>query len=189
MFSSRFIYIALVLIVFFATVQIGVAKAQELEIKNCVLDKKQGRIRINFGVKLKQVQKLDEYLSEGSPLKLICKGSLYQDRTFWMDKKLKQSQITFILDNNPLTQKYILTELASKNSSREKDLNKLLDKHWGELQLDLGKWDSLPKGNDYTFQLQVLLKRAEVPGWMEVVLFFWSWEQLSSRVYEIDFSY
>ncbi len=189
MFSNRFIYIFLASIVFVTAVQTAGAKAQELEIKNCVLDKKQGRIRINFGVQLKQVKKLDQYLSEGSPLELICRGSLYQDRTFWMDKKLNQSQITFRLDNNPLTQKYVLTDLGNQNSFEGSELKKLLHNHWKELELDLGEWDSIPKGDDYTFQLQVMLKRGEVPGWMEFMLFFWSWDQLSSKVYEIEFSH
>lgn len=179
----------MVFIVFFAIVHTNKAKAQELKIKNCVLDKKKGRIKVNFGVELKNIQKLNKYLSEGSPLKLTCTGRLFKNRTFWMDKKLKDTKFTFKLDYNPLTQKYALSNLANKNSSRSSNLKKLLNKYWNELELEMGEWASIPKGNDYTLQLQVSLKRGEIPGWLEVMLFFWSWDQLSSKIYEIDFSY
>ena len=189
MLPRRFLYVIFAFIVVFALVQTNSLKAQELEIKDCVLDKKQGRIRINFGLVLKNSEKLNQYLAEGSPLKLGCTGRLYKNRIFWMDKKLKENKLEFELDYNPLTQKYMLTNLNNKNSSRSGSLKKMLVEHWKELELDLGKWDSIPKDKEYTLQLEVSLKRGKVPGWMEVILFFWSWDQLSSKIYEIDFNY
>jgi len=189
MFSRKFLYVIVLFTVLLAIMQVNTLKAQELEIKNCVLNKKQGRILINFGIELTNAAKLNQYLSEGSPLNLSCTGRLYKNRTFWMDKKLKENNLTFNLDYNPLTQKYILSNSVNKNSTQSSSLKKMLDKHWGELELDLGKWDSVPKGNEYTLQLEVVLRRGKIPGWMEVMLFFWSWDQLSSKIYEMGFSY
>ncbi len=189
MLPSRILYILLFFVVSLAILPTNNLHAQELEIKDCVMAKKQGSILINFGVELRNAQELNEYLSEGSPLKLICTGKLFKDRSFWLDKKLKEKKLIFELDYNPLTQKYTLSNSNIKNSTQSQSLKKLFEKYWKELELDLGNWNSIPQGSDYTFQLEVELKRGKVPGWMKVVLFFWSWDKLSSKTYEMDFSY
>lgn len=189
MYVNKMVWVVLVFVVFFTLLQSEAGKAQVLEIKNCVLYKSQGNIKFKFGIELNKVQKLKQYLSEGSPLKMICNLRLFKERPFWIDKELKKRKLSYELNNNPLTQKYILTNLVNKNSIKGKNLNKLLNARWKELELFLGKWDALPRDKDYTIEIEVLLKRGKVPGWLKMVSFFWSWEELSSEVYEINFTY
>jgi hypothetical protein len=172
------------------TVWCGSACAQNIELKNLILDNEKGEIQLRFGIKVNKMQELQQYLQEdGYTLRLRCRAELLKTRTLWWDESLGENEVVFDLSCNQLSQQYILHNVSESGKATSEDLEKILRKHWRHLTILLGKWRNLTKRENYAVELDVTLRRANVPMWLRKALFFWSWDVVSSRRYRMDFTY
>ncbi|MFP4392368.1 MAG: DUF4390 domain-containing protein [Desulfohalobiaceae bacterium] len=164
-------------------------QAQDLEFQNVVLDNVSGSIQVNFGIEVLDVHALEEHLSEGLVLQMVCKAKLIRNRRWWMDKLLHQEEQKFELKSQPLQDSYVLQRKGWENNLKDQDLGQLLNKAWSRLRLQLGSWEELKSGEDYAIELHLSLKRSNVPWWLRKSLFFWSWDLVPEKNYRMDFKY
>jgi hypothetical protein len=168
---------------------VNAAWAQELILKNLVLDNVAGDIQLRFGVALQDLDKVEDLLQEGATITMGGESSLIRKRKLFWDKTLKHAEMTFELKKDPLSETYILTDTRTQRVMKNQDLPTLIKANWGTLSMSLGSWDSLPRGVKYAMNLKVVLKRAHVPGWLKTALFFWSWDVVDQKQYRMDFVY
>lgn len=167
----------------------GKAQAQQLELKNLVLHNVSGQIQLSYGVEIQDVQALHDYLDQGMVLQLRSKVKLVRNRRWWRDSLLGQEEMVFELKSRPLQGEYVLTKQGSSDSQRDKDLSRLLSRHWSGLKVRLGNWSELSPDTDYAVELLLSLKRSDVPLWLKKSLFFWSWDLAPERKFKMDFTY
>jgi hypothetical protein len=188
---ARFRKSLLILILFAAMLAwSGTVCAEQLELRNLVLDNEKGGIQLRFGIIVDEEELLKEYLQEdGYTLRLRCRAQLLKTRTLWWDEGLAENEIVFELSCNQLSQQYTLRNLGGGEKATAEDLGNMLRKQWHHLTIRLGEWRNLTKRESYAVELDVTLRRANVPMWLRKALFFWSWDVVSSRRYRMDFTY
>ncbi len=169
--------------------QAGTALAQGLDLDNFVLDNQEGRITVRFGVRVLALDELEQALSDGSSVGLVCKAFVYRKRTLWPDSEIAGTKLVSLLRKRGLDQDFEAVLPDEKEPLRDRDLPVLLEKAWGEINLDLGLWDTLEPGSKYSLQLEISLTRVDVPVWLRYMVFFWSWDVLPSTGYRLDFDY
>jgi hypothetical protein len=163
--------------------------AQDLVLKNLVLDNVAGEIQLRFGIEPLDSEKLQKYLLDSVTLKLQCQATLFRERNIWLDKDLAHDHCVFEIKQNPITQKYSIVNVQTEKEHIESSLDALLNKHINKLCLHLGIWQTLRKGEKYSIELFVSLKRSGIPGWVKKCLFFWSWDIVPTQKYRMHFTY
>ncbi|MDY7002233.1 MAG: DUF4390 domain-containing protein, partial [Thermodesulfobacteriota bacterium] len=169
--------------------QAGTALAQGLDLDNFVLDNQAGRITVRFGVRVFAFDELEEVLSDGSSVGLVCEASVYRKRALWPDSEVAATKLVSLLRKHGLAQDFEVTLSDEKEPLSARELPALLEKAWGEITLDLGLWEALEPGSKYSLQLEISLMRMDVPVWLRYMVFFWSWDVLPSTGYRLDFEY
>ena len=167
----------------------GPARAQGLELVNLALDNRGGNLAVHFGLKAEGLAQVKAALDQGSDLVLRCRADVRRVRTLFFDSRVAGLDFESRLTADGLAQEYGVELPGGGRPLRGKDLGALLDRAWGAVTLDLGPWKALTPGNEYVLRLDVSLKRADVPGWVRVAVFFWSWDVLPAAHYEQEFRF
>jgi hypothetical protein len=163
--------------------------AAGLELANLTLDNRGGNLSVHFGLKVEGLAAVKAALDQGSELALRCRVDVRRVRTLFFDSRVAGLDFESRLKADGLAQEYSVELPGGGNPLRGKDLETLLVKAWGNVNLDLGPWKALTSGHAYALSLDVSLKRADVPGWIRVAAFFWSWDVLPTTHYEQDFRF
>lgn len=163
--------------------------AQEILLKNLVLDNVAGDIQLRFGVEVEALDHVEDLLHDGVTITMTSESRLIRTRSFVWDKTLEKSELEFELKEDPLSRTYVLTDIKNEKEMKNKDLGVLIQSNWSSLTMSLGNWNDLPQGVKYAMNLQVVLKRANVPVWLKAALFFWSWDVVDQKHYRMDFLY
>ncbi len=163
--------------------------AQGIQLRNFVLDNRDGNITIRFSLDLNKRDRdqIEAMLLDGARLGLHCKAELYRKRNFWTSKLLAQGQQDSQLRADELSRVYVIK--IGKDETQDKTLEKLLQRVWTDIQLNLGPFSMLQRGNEYFLDLDVSLKKDDVPAWMRWSLFFRSWEAVPGARYQMNFEY
>ncbi len=163
--------------------------AQGIQLRNFVLDNRDGNIMIRFSLELNKRDRdlIQAMLQDGARLRLICSAALYRKRDFWTSKKLAEGVLDSQLRADELSQRFVLK--TPDGETQDKTLDKLLRRAWADIQLNLGPFSLLQRGNEYFLDLDVTLKKDEIPAWMRWSLFFRSWEAVPGARYQMNFEY
>lgn len=167
----------------------GLVQAQTIELNKLALDNLGDSLQLYFGFAPKEFAEFQELLEDGVPLKLSCKAFVWRSFAFWPDKLVSQEEVHFELTTNALTKEYVFTDLQRNQASKNKKLESLLRANLEELSLNLGDWESLVRGQEYALELEVCLKRNDVPNWLLATLFFWRGDILKDKKYTMRFTY
>ncbi|MEW5774688.1 MAG: DUF4390 domain-containing protein [Thermodesulfobacteriota bacterium] len=167
----------------------GLALAQGLELTNLTLDNRGGNLSAHFGLRAEGLAAVKAALDQGSELGLRCRVDVHRVRTMFFDSRVAGLDFESRLGFDRLAQEYSVELPGGGNPLRGKDLAALLAKAWGAVTLDLGPWKALAPGHEYVLSLDVSLKRLDVPGWIRVAAFFWSWDVLPATHYEQGFRF
>lgn len=165
------------------------AFGQTLELGNLVLDNQQGEITVRFGVRLDELASLQDVLESGSPVILQSRGSVSGIKTLWFDDTVAEAQWESELRYDALGKRYVMQLPGSSEKLEDVSLARILQKGWGRVSLVLGPWKTLQPGTDYRLDLQIRMKREDVPAWLKYVVFFKSWDVYPLANYQLDFSY
>ena len=182
-------YPAFILILVLILVWPVPASAQGLDLDNFVLDNQSGRITVRFGVRVLALDELEQALSDGSSVGLVCEAAVYRKRPLWPDAEVAGTKVVSLLHRHGLARDFEVALWDGKEPLRARELGDLLEKAWGEINLDLGSWETLEPGSKYSLQLEISLTRMDVPVWLRYMVFFWSWDVLPSTGYRLDFEY
>lgn len=167
----------------------GPALAQGLELDNLTLDNHGGNLSVHFGLRVDGLAAVKAALEQGSELALRCRVDVHRVRTMFFDSRIAGLDFESRLEFDGLAQEYSVELPGGGKPLRGKDLGALLARAWGAVTLDLGPWKALAPGHEYALSLDVSLKRADVPGWIRVAVFFWSWDVLPATHYEQGFRF
>ena len=167
----------------------GLAPAAGLELANLALDNRGGNLSVHFGLKVEDLAAVKASLDQGSELGLRCRVDVERVRTLFFDSRVAGLDFESRLKADGLAQEYSVELPGGGKPLRGKDLAALLAKAWGNVTLDLGPWKALAPGHEYALSLDVSLKRVDVPAWVRVAVFFWSWDVLPATHYEQDFRF
>ncbi|MFP4049346.1 MAG: DUF4390 domain-containing protein [Desulfovermiculus sp.] len=165
------------------------AGAQQLVLKNFVLDNVGERIQLRFGLEVEEMKKLQNSLENGGRVRMQCSIYLRRQRGWWPDSTVAQKTFCYDLKNNPLTQTYSMVNCQTDKKFSDNSLQELIQKNWTDITLDLGPWSVLHSGSSYFVEMNLQLKRPDVPAWLKTALFFWSWDVLASQTYRMQFMY
>lgn len=160
-----------------------------LELGNLILDNLAGNITVRFGVRVDQLEELEQVLAEGSTVGLVCEGGVSRRKSMWPDKTLAEEEWVSTLRRDVLAQDYVLDLPGAEKALRSKDLAALLKDGWGRLSMVIGPWAALSPGGEYSLDLSITLTRRDVPVWLRYVVFFKSWDVYQPVSYQLDFRY
>jgi hypothetical protein len=165
------------------------AHAERIGLSNLVVDNQEGRIKVRFGVDIKDVEAVSQALEKGEVLALQCRATLSRKRDYLWDTEGVSAETTSRLvlqDGGPYEISY---PDGLREHYRGRDLALVMKEAWGAMNLDLGDWNTLARGNVYTLTLDIRLKRLDIASWTKGLLFFWNFDAVSPASYQLDFSY
>lgn len=165
------------------------AAAQSLVLSNLVVDNQAGSLMTRFGVTVEGMAGITENLQNGATLGLICKAKLSGRSGLFGSPQLAAAEMTSRLKFDALTKEYTLLLPGREAPLKNIHLDELLRAGWGELNLDMGSWRMLERGQEYTLALDIRLVHTDIPNWFKRTLFFWSWDVAPSTTYQLHFKY
>lgn len=163
--------------------------AQSLTLKPPSLADAGGRITARFGVSVEDVPILKGELEDGLALVLVCEVGLYRENDWWLSSRVASGKLTSGLRFDPLKQEYVMTTPGGGQPLRDKDLVKLLEKGWGDVEVALGSWALLEKGQKYSLRLFTSMNEEDAPDGILRYLYFWSWNPGAENSFQLDFTY
>ena len=167
----------------------SVAHAQTLTLSNLVVDNKAGTFTARFGVGVTGVDEIAEVLANGVVLALRCQATLLRKRSYWMDAAVAETTSVSTIRRDAISREFMLRLDGREAPLTGKQLAPLLAQAWGQIQLDLGPWDRLKRGEEYQLRLRLSLDRTEIPDWVRDTVFFWSWDVVPATNYTLEFAY
>jgi hypothetical protein len=167
----------------------GPAHAERIGLSNLVVDNQEGRIKVRFGVDIKDVEAVKQALENGEVLALQCKATLSRKRDYLWNTDVAVAETVSHLVLREGGPYEISHPGGLRENFRGRDLALVMKEAWGAMSLDLGAWDTLARGNVYSLTLEIRLMRQDVSSWTKGLLFFWNFDAVSPVKYQLDFSY
>jgi len=186
--AARFIFALLCLALAGLCLTTDALATQNLTLSNFVMDNQQGNVTLRFSLAIDDVESLRALLQDGSLLALKCRAKLARKRGHWLSKTLVDVEARHLLSGNSLTHEFLLEQDQVK-TLRNKSLAALLAEGWNHMEINLGPFSLLERGQSYAVELEVSLLQADVPAWMRWALFFKSWEVAPAAGYRLDFEF
>ena len=166
------------------------AAAQSIALSNLVVDNQEGRIKVRFGVDIKNLDAVKDALADGQTLLLECRATLSLKREYAWNKDVAKAELKSVFSMPSTGGSYeIVLPAKHQERFRSRDASLVMKEAWSELAMDLGAWNLLAKGNDYALMLEIRLLRQNVPTWVKGTLFFWNFDAVPAGKYQLDFSY
>lgn len=165
------------------------AQAQHIVLSDLVLDNHAGNVMVRFSLALDDEREIEQVLIDGARLALVCRASLSDASGLLFDSTVTEARYVNRLSYDSLSKEFYLERSGGDPPVRGRDLASLLKEYWSVIEIDLGAFEALERGNDYALDLDVELKYDDVPKWLRRTLFFWSWSVAPSASYRMEFEY
>jgi len=162
-------------------------RAQELLLNNLVLNNFEGKIWVRFGVEPTGIEPIRQALLAGEQLALVCKARLSLKRDYVWNHEVSHARWESRLRR--LKGGEYAIDVPGQGAVADKELHALFRKAWGEILIDLGSWDRLERGQNYSLTLELTLTRPDVSPWLKKGLFFWPFDAATPVSYQLDFTY
>ncbi len=151
-----------------------------------VLDNHDGRVRLSCGIRVTDGGPIIDALSEGMDLELVCTGTLNRMRTVLWNETLGVQRFNAVLKGDLLNRKFVLEQNGQRKVFSESAFVDELNRAWARLSFDLGPWSLLDSQERYSVRINVSVKKTEIPSWVRVPLFFWSWDVVPETTYRME---
>ncbi|ADU61171.1 MAG: DUF4390 domain-containing protein [Pseudodesulfovibrio sp.] len=165
------------------------ARAQTINLMAPSIANVSGMLTARFGVTVVEKVMLKGELQDGAQLALRCAVSLYKARDYWLDGHLASSSFESVLSSDPLTGEFLMTLPGRSTPLRAKDIETLLREGWGTIEVSLGPWDMLERGQKYSLILNTSMNEADAPDGVSRFIYFWSWDAGADASFQLDFTY
>jgi hypothetical protein len=164
----------------------GASSSAPVILDGVVLDNHDGRVRLSCGVRIADPAPIRDALSEGMDLELVCTGTLHRVRTVLWNETLAEQRFNAVLKGDLLSRRYVLEQEGTRKVFSEDSLAEELNRSWARLDFDLGHWSLIDPGERYVIGINVSLKKTEIPAWVRLPLFFWSWDVVPETSYRME---
>jgi hypothetical protein len=165
------------------------ARAQAISLKAPSLANVSGVLTTRFGINVDEVVVLKGELEDGAQLALRCSISLHKTRDYWLDGHLASAFFVSQLSREPLSGEFVMTLPGRATPLRNKNLQALLAEGWGAVEVGLGPWDMLERGQKYSLSLDAFMNDADAPEGVSRFIYFWSWDAGAGTTFQLDFTY
>ena len=162
------------------------ASPASLVLDDVVLDNRDGRVKLGCGVRVEDETSIREALADGMDLEMVCTGTLSRVRTAMWDETLGVQRFKAELKGDLLNRQVILSQEGRRKVFSETALAEELNRAWARLNFDLGPWSLIDRQERYVVRINVTLKKTEIPAWVRVPLFFWSWDVVPEADYRME---
>ncbi len=137
-------------------------------------------IQVDFFFNLSNLDEIDKILKDGVSINVDTLAHLYEKNTIFPDEELQTFISGWQITYEPLTNEYLLYH-KNNTPQKSRDLEELFQSILSHIKVELNYLEPLDRSNDYYIQLDLGLRHATVPPWLETTLFFWKWDIASSN--------
>lgn len=145
-----------------------------------------GNARLEAAVTISDFSPVRANLRDGAALNLEMGVTVERPRLMLPSKTLIERHILYQIRFDPLTREYVLLREAAP-PLRQRKLETLLDDVLGDALIPLAPPAPLLPGETYRAVLNLTMRHAHVPPWLEKALFFWSWDVVTPATFTLDF--
>ena len=164
-------------------------QAQSLVLNDLVVDNTNGTMTVHYGVLVEDAPAIEQALSEGLNLRFSGHAALYRKRSMWWDEFLVENDFICDIREDILKQEGVLTMDGEEIRFPMDDFARVFQERLEHMVTPLGPWSRVQKGTTYIVRLTLAMSRVDVPVWIRVPLFFWSWDLVPETRFEMEFSY
>ena len=167
----------------------GALRAEFLTLDDLVVDNADGIMTVHYGVQVHDAEGIRTALLQGLHLRFTGTATLYKKRSLWWDKFLAENSFVCDLRHDALKQEVVLCQGTEEKRFPLEEFVEYLNVGLRNLSIPIGSWDLIQRGNVYQIQLCLTLTREDVPAWIRIPLFFWSWDLFPDNTFQMEFSY
>ncbi|MDR2050491.1 MAG: DUF4390 domain-containing protein [Deltaproteobacteria bacterium] len=135
---------------------------------------REGILYLALSLSVDNEDSLGDLLREGVNLELKVEVSVERKRFFWFNEEMAELSFSSQLRHDPLTREFRLTLSGNSQVFRDELLRRLLAGTWKKLEFPLLESSLFEKEEEYLVDMNLTLKRTEVPVWLERTLMFWT---------------
>ncbi|BCS89159.1 DUF4390 domain-containing protein [Pseudodesulfovibrio sediminis] len=179
----------LFLTIFVVLFWVGPVLAQTLTLTAPSLANVRGRLTARFGVSVAELPVLKGELMDGDVLVLKCRVGLYKDSAYWLDDEISMAYFWSSVKYDTATNEFVMKLASEEALLRGSDLGQLLARGWSKLEIQLGSWALLDRGQKYSLKIDTSLKEQGAHEGLMRYVFFWDWESGSDNSFQLDFTY
>ncbi len=184
-FRTATIFLAGLTLLIFA----AVAHAQTLSLLAPAIANENGALTTRFGVTVVELPILKGELMDGVALVLKCDIGLSEVSDYWIDSEVAEAEFVSTLKFEALTQEFSMTLPSRSTPLKNKNLSSLLKEGWGTIEIALGPWNILERGQKYSLSLQTTMNEVGAPDGLMRYLYFWSLDAGTDTTFLLNFTY
>ncbi len=124
---------------------------------------------------LSSLEMIEKTLKNGSSVNIDYRATLYKERAFFPDQELEHYISGRQVRYDALTHEFILYH-ENKTPKKSRSLKDLLYQEFSYLNISLNLSNPLEESENYFVLLDLGLRHATIPPWLETTLFFWKWD-------------
>ena len=167
---------------------VGLLHAQPLILNDLVVDNSNGTMTVHYGVQVEDAPAIEQALSEGLKLRFVGHVALYKKRSLWWNEFLVENDFVCDLREDTLKQEVVLVIDDQETRFPMSELARVFQERLEHLVTPLGPWSMVDKKTTYIVRLTLTMSRIDVPVWIRVPLFFWSWDLVPETTFEMEFA-
>ena len=114
---------------------------------------------------------------------------LHKENAYWIDREISTATFESVLKFDALTKVFTLVLPARSTPLRNENLRQLLKKGWGTIEVGLGSWDMLERGQKYSLTLNTTMNEKGAPEGISRFIYFWSLDVGADNSFQLDFTY
>lgn len=146
---------------------------------------------VDYQLWLKGLVPIRDQLREGAHMAIEGSIRLFQRNLLRPNSELAAQILAWTLRHDPLTREFMIADVSVPEGqiTRSPHLDSLLRDAWKDLHAVLAPAEPFEDDETYIVRLELVLKYAEVPPWLQKALFFWSWELSPKCTFEHEFTW
>ncbi len=168
---------------------VGLLRAESMTLDDLVVDNANGTMTVHYGVQVHDIEAVRSALAQGLHLRFTGTATLYKKRSLWWDEFLAENVIACDLWQDVLKQEVVFRHGGEESRFPFAHLAEQLAARLHRFSLPVGSWNLIKRGNVYEIRLRLSLGREDVPAWIRIPLFFWSWDLFPDSIFQMEFSY
>jgi hypothetical protein len=150
------------------------------------------QVTADYQLSLTGIAQVRDQLRDGAHMAVEGGIRLFRHNLLRPDSEIAFQPLLWTLRHDPLTREFLITDAGApekRAAGRSPHLAALLREAWAHLHAALTPETPLENDETYIVRLDLVLKYAQVPPWLEKTLFFWSWELSPKFSHEYTFTW
>ena len=146
-----------------------------------------GNLVLSLPVSVDNEDAMGDILRDGASLALAVKITVQRKRTLWFNASEHEVEYSSLLRHDPLSREFKMSMPGNEQILQDKNLRSLLSRTWKELKLPVAPAALFTPSDNYIIKVELSLKHASLPPWLDRTLMFWTKEVVNSTSLELDY--